>query len=101
MQAEFGNSPNLQNLGQIDRWLRAGGDLEVDILPAIRSVKARERKADPKWEPRSLSYFNGAIADAIASRNRPLPAGTVRRRGLSDNEAEAILSRLDAERGAA
>jgi hypothetical protein len=99
--AEFGNSPNLLNIGQIDCWLRAGADLDADILPAMRSVIGRERKTDPGWEPRSLSYFNGAIADAIASRNRPLQAGTVRRRGLSDNEAEAILSKLDAERGAA
>ena len=96
--AELGSSPNLQNVGQIDRWLRAGGDLDADILPALRSVIARERKTDPRWEPRSLSYFNGAIADAIASRSRPLQAGTARRRGLSNDEAEAILTKLDAER---
>ncbi len=99
--AELGNSPNLQNVGQIDRWLRAGGDLDADILPALRSVIARERRTDPRWEPRSLSYFNGAIADAIASRSRPLQAGTARRRGLSNDEAEAILTKLDAERGTA
>lgn len=61
------------NWGRVAQWLAEGADPDADIYPAIRRVMARRRAQGP---PRSLEYFDQAIADAIATRNRPIPEGS-------------------------
>ncbi|HEX6991908.1 MAG TPA: hypothetical protein VF151_08475 [Gemmatimonadales bacterium] len=70
-----GDSPNLLNYGRVEAWLRAGADPELDIYPAIRTALAKRGKP-----PNSLNYFDGAVADAVARRTKPMPEGHGRRR---------------------
>jgi uncharacterized protein YdaU (DUF1376 family) len=65
------NDPNwFGDAGRVEAWLRDGADLERDILPTVKRIMAG--RSEP---PRSLKYFDRAIADAKASRESPLPAG--------------------------
>lgn len=68
-------SPNVVNTSRLGAWLRGGFDLELDIIPAISNALARKRHSDPQWSPKSLDYFDGAVADAKAARERPMPQG--------------------------
>jgi hypothetical protein len=68
------NDPNwLGDAGFVECWLNSGADLKRDILPTIHRLMAR-RGGRPR--PRSLRYFNEAIADAIATRTQKLSPGT-------------------------
>ena len=58
---------------QVAAWLNQGADGDLDILPTIQRVMAQRNGQSP---PRSLAYFNQAVADAMATRLRPLPPGT-------------------------
>jgi hypothetical protein len=56
---------------ELQSWLGSGCDFETDILQTIQSICI-------KRPPRSIttwSYFRRAIADAKATRERPLPEG--------------------------
>lgn len=57
--------------GRVQAWLGGGAELDLDILPTIKRLMAK-RNGDP---PRSLKYFDQAIADAVKTRNQPLPEG--------------------------
>ncbi len=96
IEAQF-NSPTLTDFGQIDRWLKAGAVPELDIYPTLNALTARRREQDPRWLPRSLRYFNEAIAEAIAARSAALPtsASNGLRRGVSGAEVEAILAKFE------
>lgn len=59
----------LQTQG-VHSWLKAGADREL-ILDTIKALLAK-RNGDP---PQSLSYFNGAIANAIRTKNQTLKIG--------------------------
>lgn len=74
---EIINSPSLTMFNRVDAWLLAGADPDRDIYPTIEAGLKRLNGA-----PRSLSYFDGMISDAIAARTRPLPAGTGRASGF-------------------
>lgn len=65
-------NPSLLNYGRVRAWLAQGCDPDLDIIPAVRAVIERERRANPQWMPRSLVYFDGAVADAKAARTKPL-----------------------------
>ena len=54
----------------VQAWLTKGWDADV-IRHAVEAVMSRCTKA-----PRSIKYFEGAIAEAHAERNRPLPIAT-------------------------
>jgi hypothetical protein len=71
------NDPNCAiSGGRVLEWVRQGADLDLDILPTLKAVTERKRKRDgPQWMPRSLVFYDDAIANAIASRTRPLPEG--------------------------
>lgn len=56
-----------RNTASITKWLEAGADPDLDILPELRHSTGRDI--------RSWSYFDGAIADAIAKRAKPMPTG--------------------------
>ena len=82
---------------RVEAWLAQGADAEADIYPTIRRVMA---KRGTKGPPRTLSYFDEAIADAIATRKKPMPEGTADDRQADQAEpgdhtrrAEAALAR--------
>lgn len=71
------NSPTITMFNRVDAWLASGADPERDIYPTLEAGLKRLGGSPP----RSLSYFDGMIADAIAARLRPLPAATARAAG--------------------
>jgi len=72
---------------RIHAWLAAGADPELDIFPAVRRVHKRNGPGPPK----PLKYFDGAIADALASRTQALPPGTASTpRTAASNRHEAV-----------
>lgn len=88
------------NYGRVQAWITSGADLELDILPAVRSVMAKRNGVPPK----SLNYFDGAVAEARERRTRGLSSGTTeqpvkRRFGVTySDEKIAELERENAER---
>lgn len=78
-------SPNLHVFGRVDAWLKAGADPETDIFPTLERLK-------PNWRGRNLEYFDEAIADAVATRTRPLAAGTASASGEKFNPVAYIRS---------
>ncbi len=65
-------APNLCVMSEPLGWIGAGFDLDLDILPTIRTVAKRVRK---KHRIQAWGYFTQAIADAHARRTKPVPAG--------------------------
>lgn len=63
--------PGLLSMAEPIRWIEGGCDLELDVIPTI---KARAHGVK-KGSVRSWSYFTQAVADAKATRERPMPAG--------------------------
>jgi uncharacterized protein YdaU (DUF1376 family) len=57
-------------------WLERGLDFDLDIRPTIERVMAK-KTGDP---PRSLKYFEQAIADAHAQRMQPVAKGRTHER---------------------
>ncbi|MDE2019719.1 MAG: hypothetical protein KGJ13_05240 [Patescibacteria group bacterium] len=73
------NDPNWHgDGGRVAGWIADGADLDLDILPTIERIMVKRNGQGP---PRSLKYFDQAIADAKASRLNPLPPGTPRGNG--------------------
>ena len=68
---ETSPSPSLFDLSPIRRCLAGGASLEMDILPALRAIKARG-KSISSWK-----YAEQPIMDAKASREAPAMAGNV------------------------
>ena len=60
------------NASRVETWIRSGADPEADIYPTIVRLMA-SRNGEP---PRSLKYFDAAIADAVRLRNTPMPTTT-------------------------
>lgn len=56
---------------RVSRWIEAGADLALDIRPTIRRLMEK-RGGEP---PKSLRYFEQAVMDAKATREKPVPAG--------------------------
>lgn len=83
---------------RVAEWLQAGWDAELDIYPTVRKLMGK--RSDP---PRSLKYFEQAIADAYASRMKPIPEGKSnaefrgggRQGGKSDRARAAVSRALD------
>lgn len=67
-------SPGLLSMAEPIKWLENGCDLDLDILP---TVKARAHKLRP-GSLKAWSYFTDAIADAKATRLKPMPNGGAR-----------------------
>lgn len=55
----------------VDAWIKGGWDPELDILPTVQRIMLNR----PDNPPRSLKYFEPAIADAHFTRTQPLPKG--------------------------
>lgn len=99
------NDPNWHGDGlRVTAWINDGADLDLDILPTIKRVMAKRNGQGP---PRSLKYFDQAIADAKATRLAPLPNGTPKGNGnghstgpvtkLFEGAARAIAKREAAD----
>lgn len=70
----WADDPNwMGNYSRFTAWIETGHDFELDILPGIRKGMASRKGKGP---PRSLEYFDGPVADAKASRIKPMPKGT-------------------------
>jgi hypothetical protein len=52
------------DLGLMREWYEAGADLQQDILPTVRAVRARLSKA-----PFKLKVFDAAIREKLAADN--------------------------------
>lgn len=63
--------PHAQDHGTAKRWIEAGADLP--LCQAVFASVLRQRAASNAQPPGSLKYFDGAIADAIAARDSPMP----------------------------
>jgi hypothetical protein len=67
----WADDPNwMGNFSRLKAWSEAGYDLEMDVIPTITRVMSK--RTDP---PSTLNYFDRAIADAYATRTKPLPEG--------------------------
>lgn len=53
-------------------WLSAEWDIELDIIPTVQNVMFKRGNKPP---PKTLKYFENAIADAYAYRTSPTPKG--------------------------
>lgn len=92
------------NYSRLAAWLAGGCDFEIDILPTIKKVMANKRGS----KPRTLNYFEKAIADAYATRTTPMEKGTpnatnrkdARKDGKSERAKQAILEGLNIGPGA-
>jgi len=88
------DDPNLHIHGaRVLDWLRQGADLDLDVIPTLKTVlgKARVSRSNPAFMPTSLNFFDRAIADAVEARTRPLPAGDTHdhiRRGNRSDDAK-------------
>jgi uncharacterized protein YdaU (DUF1376 family) len=86
--------------GRVEVWLQQGWDPEQDILPTVRRLMAN-RKSHPK----TMKYFEQAIADAHASRISPAPKGnpheTTSPRKTKSDIADDALAEFLAGRGIA
>ena len=92
---------------RIEAWLAAGWDPYLDILPTVKRLM--ERKQGPP--PKTLKYFEQAIADAHATRLSPTPEGNPKNelrnaghRGSSkpktnEDALNNVLGRLQAKYG--
>lgn len=58
--------------GRVQQWLADGANPDLDIYPTVQRVMIRRGAQGP---PGGLEYFDRPIADAIATRNRPMPEG--------------------------
>ena len=75
------------------RWLNAGCDLDLDILPVIRSLSAR---AGPS-SIRSWAFFTEQIAATHQRRTAPMPTvDTHHQPTRPSNDIAAAFDRLDA-----
>lgn len=86
------NDPNWHGDGlRVTAWINDGANLDLDILPTIKRVMAKRNGQGP---PRSLKYFDQAIADAKASRLNPLPAGNAQANGHSPPKRRDGFSKI-------
>ena len=89
------NDPRwLGNSSRVEMWLLSGADPDSDIYPIVTRLMTA-RNGEP---PRSLKYFDAAIADAVSARSRPLPASTASPpTPTHPRSASAAFDRLDAD----
>lgn len=66
-----------RNTGSITKWLEAGADPDLDVLPEIRRAVGKNI--------RSWNYFDGQVMDAMATRLKPLPQGKANETTLGNN----------------
>lgn len=68
-------SPNwFGNYSLVIPWLAKGWDPDLDIIPTVERLM-NDRNRRHQGPPRSLEYFQDAIAEAFEIRNRQIPEG--------------------------
>lgn len=65
--------PNSTDIVVARRWMAEGIDL--DLCRGVFRAGMQRRHATGQGPPGMLKYFEGAVADAFAERNRPMPRG--------------------------
>lgn len=93
------NDPNwFGDYSRVETWLAQGFDPEKDIYPTVTRLMARRERP-----PKTMSYFEQAIADAHAKRIQPVKEGNPNaenrpssnyRTGKSERAKAAILEGL-------
>lgn len=78
------------DFSRIEVWLRAGYDTERDIIPTITRIM-KSRDAPPK----SLKYFEQAIADSHTQRTQPLPKGNHNGKSNRKSRAQDLAEQAD------
>lgn len=82
-------TPGLLIVAEPRRWLAAGCDLELDILPTLRAMSRTLRPASVgTW-----AYFAQAVSDTRATRARPMPEGRALASPRAKSFAEQDLDR--------
>src|SRR5690606_13903558 len=64
-------APALESMSMPRRWIESGCDLDLDILPVVKSLASRK----PPNSISSWKFFEQAVADAKAARMAPMPEG--------------------------
>ena len=76
------------NYARIEVWLASGWDVELDILPTVKKLMQKKTGKPPT----TISYFEGAIADAHTTRTKPLPKGNHNGKSKSVRDQATIFS---------
>jgi hypothetical protein len=58
----------------VSSWTRDGCDVKLDVIPTLKAVLARKRKAEPSWTPSTLKFFDQAVRSARDTRAALGPA---------------------------
>lgn len=66
-------SVNMQVVAEPRGWIRAGADLDADIIPVVEAMAKKAKRHGIK----SWNYFGQAVADAAAARKAGLPAANL------------------------
>lgn len=86
--------PHAKDLVFAQRWLAAGAD--VDLCDGVFAGTCRTMAERSQAPPAALAFFDERIADALATRNRPMPEGTPheQRRGIQSVRPSAPANRF-------
>ena len=68
----FDPGKEFHDYGRVAQWLADGADPDLDIYPVVKRLMGKRMGRGP---PRTLNYFDSAIADAMAARTKPMPKG--------------------------
>lgn len=79
----------------VQKWLQRGCDLDLDVLPAVRSVMVNRRGQGP---PDGPNYFTKRILETMDARLRPLPEITAPTHGGTRDGRTPRQREIDARR---
>lgn len=95
--AAISRGSNLLMWSDLQQWLASGCDFELDILPTIRSVAARQLERGG-GQIGAWAYFTKAISNARALRLAPMPDGRAPSGMQQPPQRSFAQQRADAER---
>lgn len=88
--SEILSNPNVLVWNRVEVWLKSGADPELDIYPTLTSAK-------PQWRSNNLQFFDHHIANAKATRLKPMPDGQARHARSNGAVPIAQTSQSDAD----
>lgn len=74
--------PHQHDLGSAKKWLATGAT--ESLVAAVLTAKMRDLAAKKRMPPKTLSYFDQPIADALAAAAQPMPKGVSDDRLISE-----------------
>ncbi len=60
------------DMARAKRWRDELGLTLDEQIAVIRDIRARQRRKDPGWVPRSFAYFDGAMAELAKAKKNPV-----------------------------